>query len=150
MRDFALVIVTGFLIGFAGVLYLMRERQPVRWPEKQLLSRIVSGEQFSVLLDSCPYKDKRWRGADNPLGDIACDAAYRIAYRSSSKEWVVTGPNAYFIAQGNPTPIQTYARQGPDANERKINMWGLLMRFDDSGHVYDPAHNRIGHIAFDR
>lgn len=122
-----------------------------RWPveetqEKLLSERIEDGETFLFTLSNGPDESgncgQSWQDPNNFMGNAMGQEIYSLKYDAAGNSWTISGKN-----QGN---CQTYGRPHniPVAlpQDYKINFWGRLIGFDETGALIDGQYGVVGSI----
>lgn len=88
-------------------------------------------------------------GPSYPLGALLCGETYQVDYVSGSRTWRVTGLNESLSSNiERAKRIMTQTNSGPEPEERKFSMWGIIYSFDDNRRVYDPGGKHVGRMRF--
>ena len=102
---------------------------------------ITSGKQFRIILDgvSCP-SDDGWVGKGDVLGTIKCGEEYIGKY--SDFEYKFTGLNEKTYK------TETHTYDGALAEKYEINLWGIILKYNESNEIIHPEYGIIGHLSF--
>lgn len=108
---------------------------------------IAAHKPFKVILDKTfnKFNDRIYTGDDrtDPMGNLLGGETYNMRYREDGV-WCITGYNQYY---GWCLKEDKYPYWNADPKKQNISMWGVVVRFDEQGNVFDNKWGLVGTLV---